>query len=91
MGVVFCLIPGWLSQCTQLYSTDLWLILCHCTGQRKETRFIRLLAKQTIDEAVAAVPKRADGIVEENNPKQIMTLLEKHPKLSSSKAAVEEP
>ena len=86
-------IQSWLSQNTQLNSTHPWLVpypIPNCTGQKKETRFIRLLAKQTIDEAVAGWPRRADGVVEDNNYRQITTLLEKHPKLSSCEAAVEE-
>jgi len=50
-------------------------------GQKKETRFIRLLAQHTIDTVVAEVSGRDEGVVEQTTPTplQLKILLEKHP------------
>jgi hypothetical protein len=56
-----------------------------CAGQKKETRFIRLLAKQTTDAVVAEVSSRDEGVVEQTNPTplQLKALMDKHPELGT--------
>jgi hypothetical protein len=58
--------------------------ICGSAGQKKETRFIRLLAKRTIETVVAEVATRGDSVMkEQNDPSQLMTLLKEHPDLNS--------